>query len=50
MKVLLLELIGLVCFVVAGWLVTPALGFAVIGVAAMVSAWGLARITKDDDK
>jgi hypothetical protein len=50
MKVLVLELIGLVCFVVAGWLVTPALGFAVIGVAAMVSAWSLARITKDDDK
>jgi hypothetical protein len=51
MKVLLLELIGLVCFVVAGWLVTPALGFAVIGVAALVSAWSLARIsTKDDGK
>jgi hypothetical protein len=50
MKVLVLELIGLVCFVVAGWLVTPALGFAVIGVAALVSAWSLARITKDDGK
>lgn len=50
MKVVVLELIGLVCFVVAGWLVTPALGFAVIGVAALVSAWSLARITKDADK
>lgn len=50
MKVVVLELIGLVCFVVAGWLVTPALGFAVIGVAALVSAWSLARITKGADK
>jgi hypothetical protein len=50
MKVLLLELIGLVCLVVAGWLVAPALGFAVIGVAAFVSAWSLARISKDDKK
>jgi hypothetical protein len=50
MKVLVLELIGLVCFVVAGWLVTPALGLAVIGVATFISAWSLARITKDEDK
>jgi hypothetical protein len=50
MKVLWLELIGLVCLVVAGWLVAPALGFAVIGVAAFVSAWSLARISKDDKK
>ena len=48
MKVLVLELIGLVCFVVAGWLVTPALGLAVIGVATFIGtplagAWLLAH-------
>lgn len=51
MKILMLELIGLVCLVVAGWLVTPPLGFAVIGVAALLSAWSLARTsTKGDGK
>ena len=49
MKVLVLELIGLVCFVVAGWLVTPALGFVAIGVAAFISAWSMSRIAPKDD-
>ncbi len=45
-----LELIGLVCLVVAGWLVSPPLAFAVLGVAAFASAYGLARSATKGDK
>jgi hypothetical protein len=48
MRVFVLELVGLGCLIGAAWLVTPALGMAVIGVACLVSALAMSRIVKDD--
>jgi hypothetical protein len=42
--ILTLELIGLVCIVVAGWLVTPALGVFLLGVSCFAAAYGYARM------
>jgi len=51
MRVLVLEMLGLLSLVAAGWLVSPALGLAVFGVACLVTALSLARsVAKDDDK
>lgn len=41
--ILTLELIGLVCIVVAGALVHPALGVFVLGVSCFAVAYGYAR-------
>lgn len=41
--ILALELIGLVCIVAAGWLVTPALGLLLLGASCFVAAYGYAR-------
>jgi hypothetical protein len=41
--ILTLELIGLVCIVAAGWLVTPALGMFLLGVSCFAAAYGYAR-------
>lgn len=35
----LLELVGFVCLVVAGWLVAPALGLTVAGVGLLAAGW-----------
>lgn len=48
--VVVLELIGLLCLVVAGWLVTPALGVFVVGVVSMGIALALSRSVGKDDK
>lgn len=48
--ILTLELIGLVCIVVAGALVHPALGVFVLGVAAFVSAYAWSRTMKVEKK
>lgn len=50
MKVMVLELAGIACLVGAAWLVSPAFGLAVFGVGCLVSAWGLAKATKQADK
>jgi hypothetical protein len=42
--ILTLELIGLVCIVAAGWLVTPALGMFLLGVSCFAAAYGYARM------
>jgi hypothetical protein len=42
--ILTLELIGLVCIVAAGWLVTPALGVFLLGVSCFGAAYGYARM------
>jgi hypothetical protein len=42
--ILTLELIGLVCIVAAGWLVTPALGVFLLGVSCFAAAYGYARM------
>jgi hypothetical protein len=41
--ILTLELIGLVCIVVAGALVHPALGVFLLGVSSFAAAYGYAR-------
>ena len=48
MRVFVLEIVGLGCLIGAAWLVSPAFGMAVIGVACLVSAFAMSRIVKDD--
>jgi uncharacterized membrane protein YbhN (UPF0104 family) len=48
MRVFVLELVGLGCLIGAAWLVSPAFGMAVIGVACLVSAFAMSRVVKDD--
>ena len=50
MKVMVLELAGIACLVIAAGLVSPALGLAVLGVGCLLSAWGLAKATKRDSQ
>lgn len=50
MRVFILEIVGMASFIVAGWLVSPALGMAVIGILATASAFVLSRAVKDDGK
>jgi len=50
MVVLVLELIGIVSLVTAGFLVAPALGAMVFGVACLAAAFALARSEKVDEK
>lgn len=50
MVVLVLELVGIVALVVAGFLVSPALGAMVFGVACLASAFAMARSVGKDDK
>lgn len=51
MRVFVLEIVGMASFIVAGWLVAPALGMAVIGVMSLATAFALARVVgKDDEK
>lgn len=47
MIVFVLEILGLLCLVAAGWLVTPALGLAVLGAATLMGAYALSRNTKN---
>ena len=48
MRVFVLELVGLGCLIGAAWLVSPAFGMAVIGVACLISAFAMSRVVKDD--
>jgi hypothetical protein len=48
--VLVLEMIGLTCFIAAAWLVSPALGVFVIGMASMATALAMSRNVGKDDK
>jgi len=48
MRVFVLELVGLGCLIGAAWLVSPAFGMAVIGVACLVSAFAMSRVVKGD--
>jgi hypothetical protein len=50
MVVVVLELLGILSLVVAGFLVSPALGAMVFGLACMGAAFALSRSVKDDDK
>jgi hypothetical protein len=50
MKVLVLELAGIACLIGAAAVLSPALGLAVLGVACLVSAWSLAKSTKQDEQ
>jgi hypothetical protein len=51
MRVFVLELVGMVSFIAAGWLVSPALGMAVIGIMALATAFALSRsVAKGDGK
>ena len=50
MVVLVLELIGIVSLVAAGFLVAPALGAMVFGIACLATAFALARSEKVDEK
>jgi small-conductance mechanosensitive channel len=51
MRVFVLELVGMVSFIAAGWLVSPALGMAVIGIMSLATAFALSRsVSKGDEK
>ena len=51
MRVFVLEIVGMASFIAAGWLVSPALGLAVVGVLAIASAFVLSRsVAKGDSK
>jgi len=50
MVVVVLELLGILSLVVAGFLVSPALGAMVFGLACMGAAFALSRSVKDEDK
>lgn len=51
MVVLVLELVGIFALVAAGFLVAPALGAMVFGIACLTAAFALARSEKvGDDK
>ena len=50
MRVFVLEIVGMASFIVAGWLVAPAVGMAVIGVMALATAFALSRTVAKDDK
>jgi len=50
MVVFVLELVGIVALVVAGFLVAPALGAMVFGVACLASAFALAKAEKVSSK
>ena len=50
MKVMVLELAGVACLVIAAALVSPAFGLAVLGVGCLVSAWALAKAEKQDKR
>ena len=50
MVVVVLELLGIFALVAAGFLVSPALGAMVFGLACMGAAFALSRSVKGDDK
>lgn len=50
MVVLVLELVGIIALVAAGFLVAPALGAMVFGVACLAAAFALAKAEKVSDK
>jgi hypothetical protein len=50
MVVVVLELLGILSLVAAGFLVSPALGAMVFGLACMGAAFALSRSVKDDNK
>jgi hypothetical protein len=50
MVVVVLELLGILSLVAAGFLVSPALGAMVFGLACMGAAFALSRSVKDEDK
>lgn len=51
MVVVVLELVGILALVAAGFLVSPAIGAMVFGLACLASAFALSRsVSKDDEK
>ncbi|MGA1111996.1 MAG: hypothetical protein ACO3VO_10410 [Ilumatobacteraceae bacterium] len=50
MVVVVLEVLGIVALVAAGFLVAPALGAMVFGVACLATAFALARAEKVGDE
>jgi hypothetical protein len=49
MRIFVLEVVAMASFIAAGWLVSPALGFAVIGVLCAATAFALSRVVGDDE-
>ena len=50
MVVVVLELLGIVALVAAGFLMSPALGAMVFGIACLGAAFALSRSVAKDDK